>query len=111
MAVNFPRLRSYRRRDRSEEDRYMPARTGQQYIDGLRDQEREVWLGGERVRDVTMHKGLSGGVRAIAPLYDMRPDAKLRTVMPYNSPPTREPAAPPFAIPTPNAPPATRSTL
>src|SRR5205807_1370037 len=30
----------------------MPARTGQQYIDGLRAQEREVWLGGERVRYV-----------------------------------------------------------
>ena len=47
----------------------MPARTGQQYINGLREQEREVWLGGERVRDVTKHKGLSGGVRAIAGLY------------------------------------------
>ena len=46
----------------------MPARTGQQYIDGLRAQEREVWLGGERVRDVTRHKGLSGGVKAIASL-------------------------------------------
>ena len=33
----------------------MPARTGQQYLDGLREQEREVWLGGERVRDVTTH--------------------------------------------------------
>src|SRR5580692_7658488 len=27
----------------------MPARTGQQYIEGLRAQEREIWLGGERV--------------------------------------------------------------
>ena len=26
----------------------MPARTGQQYLAGLREQEREVWLGGER---------------------------------------------------------------
>src|SRR5439155_354728 len=50
----------------------MPARTGQQYIDGLREQEREVWLGGERVRDVTKHKGLAGGVRAIAHVYDIR---------------------------------------
>ena len=59
----------------------MPARTGQQYIDGLRAQEREVWLGGERVRDVTRHKGLAGGVRAIAHLYDMQHDADLRSVM------------------------------
>jgi 4-hydroxyphenylacetate 3-monooxygenase len=64
----------------------MPARTGQQYIEGLRDQEREVWLGGERVKDVTTHKGLAGGVRAIAGLYDMQHDAKLRKVMTYKSP-------------------------
>jgi len=69
----------------------MPARTGQQYIDGLRDQEREVWLGGERVRDVTKHKGLAGGVRAIARLYDMQHEAGLREVMTYPSPSTGEP--------------------
>jgi 4-hydroxyphenylacetate 3-monooxygenase len=64
----------------------MPARTGQQYIEGLRAQEREVWLGGERVRDVTKHPGLSGGVKAIARLYDMQHEAKLRKVMTYKSP-------------------------
>ena len=66
----------------------MPARTGQQYIDGLREQARGVWLGGERVRDVTRHPGLSGGVKAIARLYDMQHDAKLRKVMTYKSPST-----------------------
>ena len=35
----------------------MPARTGKQYLAGLREQEREVWLGGERVEDVTTHPG------------------------------------------------------
>ena len=44
----------------------MPARTGQQYISGLREQEREVWLDGERVRDVTTHPGLASGAKAIA---------------------------------------------
>src|SRR3981189_1149535 len=68
----------------------MPARTGQQYIDGLRDQEREVWLGGERVRDVTKHKGLAGGVRAIAHLYDMQHEDESREVMTYKSPTTGE---------------------
>ena len=28
----------------------MPARTGRQYLTGLREQERQVWLGGERVK-------------------------------------------------------------
>jgi 4-hydroxyphenylacetate 3-monooxygenase len=64
----------------------MPARTGQQYIDGLRAQEREIWLGGERVKDVTTHPGLAGGVKAIASLYDLQHDAKLKKVMTYKSP-------------------------
>ncbi|HJS57626.1 MAG TPA: 4-hydroxyphenylacetate 3-hydroxylase N-terminal domain-containing protein [Vicinamibacteria bacterium] len=46
----------------------MPARTGREYLQGLRDQEREVWLGGERVKDVTMHPGLRRGAQAIAEL-------------------------------------------
>src|SRR5437588_450190 len=77
----------------------MPARTGQQYIDGLRDQEREVWLGGERVRDVTKHKGLAGGVRAIAHLYDMQHDPELREVMTFASPSTGEPVGRSFDMP------------
>src|SRR5437773_11731648 len=78
----------------------MPARTGQQYIDGLRAQEREVWLGGERVRDVTKHQGLAGGVRAIAGLYDMQHDAELHAVMTYPSPSSGEPVGRSFDNPT-----------
>ena len=47
----------------------MPARTGQQYIEGVRAQEREVWLGGERVKDVTKHPGLAGGVQLAGVTY------------------------------------------
>ncbi len=68
----------------------MPARTGRQYIEGLRAQEREIWLGGERVRDVTTHPGLAGGVKAIASLYDQQHDPKLKKVMTYKSPTTGE---------------------
>src|SRR3989442_1374430 len=32
----------------------MPARTGEQYIKGLQQQEPEVWLGGERIKNVTL---------------------------------------------------------
>jgi 4-hydroxyphenylacetate 3-monooxygenase len=77
----------------------MPARTGQQYIDGLRAQEREVWLGGERVKDVTRHKGLAGGVKAIAALYDLQHDAKLKKVMTYKSPTTGDRVGRSFATP------------
>src|ERR1700694_2575843 len=69
----------------------MAARQGQQYIDGLR---------AERVRDVTKHKGLAGGVRAIARLYDMQHEAELREVMTYPSPSTGEPVGRSFDNPT-----------
>jgi 4-hydroxyphenylacetate 3-monooxygenase len=77
----------------------MPARTGQQYIDGLRAQKREVWLGGERVKDVTKHPGLAGGVRAIANLYDMQHDPDLRDTMTFPSPATGEPVGRSFDMP------------
>ncbi len=64
----------------------MPARTGQEYIQGLQAQEREVWLRGERVKDVTTHPGLANGVRTIAGLYDMQHDPALRDEMTYVSP-------------------------
>ena len=77
----------------------MPARTGKQYLAGLREQEREVWLGGERVADPTTHPGLSNGARAIAALYDMQHDAKLRDQMTYVSPSTGDRVGLSFLIP------------
>lgn len=47
----------------------MTARTGTQYIEGLRDQ-REVWLGGERVSDVTGHSAFAGSIGGIAGFFD-----------------------------------------
>ncbi|MGP0061860.1 MAG: 4-hydroxyphenylacetate 3-hydroxylase N-terminal domain-containing protein [Beijerinckiaceae bacterium] len=46
----------------------MTARTGERYIQGLRDQ-RNVWLGNERV-DVTKHPALKGSVLGMAGYYD-----------------------------------------
>lgn len=77
----------------------MAARTGRQYIDGLRAQPREVWLGGERVKDVTTHPGLANGVRAIASLYDMQHDPALRDTMTYVSPTSGERVGMSFVIP------------
>ena len=62
----------------------MPARTGRQYLTGLKEQERQVWLRGERVEDVTTHPGLASGARAIASLYDLQCDPKLREAMTYS---------------------------
>jgi 4-hydroxyphenylacetate 3-monooxygenase len=77
----------------------MPARTGREYLQGLRDQEREVWLGGERVKDVTTHPGLRRGALAIATLYDMQHDPALREAMTFVSPESGERVGLSFIIP------------
>ena len=48
----------------------MGARTGAEYVEGLRGDGREVWLGGERVRDVTSHPAFAGSLRGMAGFYD-----------------------------------------
>jgi 4-hydroxyphenylacetate 3-monooxygenase len=50
----------------------MPARTGQQYIDGLAGHPAEVWIRGENVGDVTIHPAFHNGVRSLVALYDMQ---------------------------------------
>ena len=77
----------------------MAARTGAEYIKGLQAQEREVWLRGERVKDVTTHPGLANGVRAIASLYDQQHDPTLRDEMTYVSPTSGERLGLSFVIP------------
>jgi len=77
----------------------MAARTGTEYIKGLQAQECEVWLRGERVKDVTTHPGLANGVRAIASLYDLQHDPKLRDEMTFVSPTSGERLGLSFIIP------------
>jgi 4-hydroxyphenylacetate 3-monooxygenase len=43
--------------------------TGAEYLESLRD-DREVWIYGERVKDVTTHPAFRNTVRMIARLYD-----------------------------------------
>ena len=69
----------------------MPARTGQEYIDGLRERAVEVYIAGERVKDVTTHPAFRNGVQTLARLYDMQHDLALRDEMTYPSPTTGEP--------------------
>jgi len=77
----------------------MPARSGKEYLDGLRAQERQIWINGERVRDVTTHPGLRNGAQAIAALYDMQHDPKLRDEMTYVSPTSGDRVGLSFIIP------------
>ncbi len=77
----------------------MPARTGQEYITGLKERPREVWIDGERVKDVTTHPALRNGVKSVAALYDMQHDPELREEMTYASPTTGQPVGLSFLVP------------
>jgi 4-hydroxyphenylacetate 3-monooxygenase len=47
------------------------ALNGQRYIESLRDG-REVWVNGERIKDVTTHPLFAGMLREMARIYDMQ---------------------------------------
>ena len=63
----------------------MPARTGAQYIEGIRARAAEVYISGERVEDVTTHPAFAGGLRTVAGLLDMQHDPGMRDEMVYES--------------------------
>ncbi|MDR5689824.1 MAG: 4-hydroxyphenylacetate 3-hydroxylase N-terminal domain-containing protein, partial [Armatimonadota bacterium] len=54
--------------------------TGQEYLESLRDG-REVYIHGERVRDVTTHPAFRNAARSIARLYDALHDPEYRDVL------------------------------
>ena len=57
-------------------------RTGEQFRDSLRDG-REVWMNGERIKDVTRHPAFKPLVDIRARIYDMQHEAASRDVMTY----------------------------
>ena len=68
----------------------MPARSGQDYLNGLRQRSTQVFLGGQKVPDVTTFPGLASGARSVAALYDMQQDPSRRDEMTYVSPTSGE---------------------
>ncbi len=66
----------------------MGARTGEEFLRGLRDA-REVWVDGERVRDVTSHPALAGAARTLADVFDLQHEARDVCLVP--DPETGEP--------------------
>jgi aromatic ring hydroxylase len=54
--------------------------TGQEYLDSLRDG-REVWIYGERVKDVTTHPSFRNPARMFARLYDALHDPAQQAVL------------------------------
>jgi 4-hydroxyphenylacetate 3-monooxygenase len=64
-------------------------RTGDEYRESIRDG-REVWMGNERVHDVTTHPAFTPIVDIRAHIYDMAHDPETRDVMSYTDPGTGE---------------------
>src|SRR5262249_53002625 len=54
--------------------------TGAEYLDSLRD-DREIWIYGERVKDVTTHPAFRNSARSVARLYDALHDPAHRAVL------------------------------
>ncbi|MGI9475512.1 MAG: 4-hydroxyphenylacetate 3-monooxygenase, oxygenase component [Hyphomicrobiaceae bacterium] len=57
-------------------------RSGAQYLEGLRD-DREVWINGDRVKDVTRHPGLCRGAHTLASFLDRQHDPAYQDKVTY----------------------------
>ncbi len=77
----------------------MAVRTGEEFLAGLRDG-RRVWLGGERVADVTAHPELAGFARTLAGVYDLQHDPSLGDLLVMESPTSGEPVSRGYCLPT-----------
>jgi 4-hydroxyphenylacetate 3-monooxygenase len=73
-------------------------RTGAEYLRSLKDR-RQIFLDGERVKDVTTHPAFSGAARSIANLYDIAAAPDLRERMTFPSPKTGAPVQRAWQIP------------
>ncbi|TMI71870.1 MAG: 4-hydroxyphenylacetate 3-monooxygenase, oxygenase component [Bacillati bacterium ANGP1] len=77
----------------------MPARTGKEFLQGLKDQPREIWIGGERVGDVAAHPAFCNVAGSVAALYDLQHDPALRDQMTFVSPSSGERVGTSFLVP------------
>src|SRR5438132_7706628 len=73
-------------------------RTGSDYLRSLNDG-RQVFVDGERVKDVTAHVAFREAARSIARLYDIAAAPQMRERMTFSSPKTREPVQRAWQIP------------
>src|SRR6516164_6209124 len=73
-------------------------RTGAEYLRSLKDG-RQVFLDGERVKDVTEHGAFREAARSVARLYDIAAAPEMRERMTFTSPKTGEPVLRAYQIP------------
>ena len=76
----------------------MPLRTGSQFLESLRD-DRQIFIDGERVGDVTRDRRFAAAAQSVAELYDMQHDPALTGRMSFLSPSSGEPVGLSFIEP------------
>lgn len=77
----------------------MGARTGQEYLARLQEHGSNVWIGGERVKDVTSHPATRAAAGQLARLYDLAQEEKYRDFTLFPSPRTGDLVNTQFLIP------------
>src|SRR5689334_11486731 len=77
----------------------MAAVNGDEFLYRLRETQGEIWLDGERIRDVTTHPATRNGARSVAHLYDMQHEPELRDTLTYVSPISGERVGMSFLVP------------
>ena len=81
----------------------MAVRNGAEFIEGLRQSPREIWVEGRRVGDVTTDPVFVRPVQSIAQLYDLQVAPEHRDVMTYTCQDTGELAGSSFLTPASHA--------
>jgi 4-hydroxyphenylacetate 3-monooxygenase len=76
----------------------MGISTGAAYLASL-DDDRQIWIDGERVPDVAADRRFAGAAHTMAALYQMQHDPELRDRMTYPSPTSGEPVGLSFIQP------------
>jgi len=76
----------------------MPIRTGKEFLESL-DDDRQIFMEGERIGDVTRDPRLAGAARSLAELFDMQHDPALIEKMMFASPSSGAPVGLSFIEP------------
>ena len=77
----------------------MPARTGKEFLEGLKRNPPNIYVDGEKVADPTAHPHTKNAAASIAHLYDLQHVPELQDVMTYESPTTGERVGMSFMVP------------
>ena len=68
----------------------MPARTGKEFLEGLRKRPPNIYIDGELIKDPTSHPYTKNIAHSVAHLYDLQHREDLRNIMTYESPTSGE---------------------